>query len=647
VRLPRDEREVSDLAFLQALDSGRKDLAGIRAAAETGDMPSAREALVAHFRTRKRPHWFFDLRDGRRGTLTHAWPSKEQGDPDRADDLLGNRFRLREDDPERVWDFGPDLKWRTAEMRQMGSTAYRLKRGNFFRDLAMAYGRTHRALYAAKFAALMNRWRTDWPLVVDDDFHPETAIMARGDAHDTMTTAHRWMAWMDCLYGGIALAPQVPVETTFGMLKSMWFLASHYLTYARSRYVPANHHLWERGTGPLMFGLMMPEFPDVAQMVQQAIPVIERHAEDSFLSDGGYEERTTAYTISAIRMFLIPLRLASLNGVKLLDREARARLRKCSEMVALLSLPNGAQPDVGDGVADASETAGLLGGTVNLLGSRTAGTVLKSLSLRREILPQDREAVSAAKQRALPRVIHYPDSGYFVARDGWTSRASALALSVPGEGIPNHSHDDALSLQLVIRGVPVIGTPMSELYSLLNKNNRARRQRARGHFYAMTSHNVVLVGGLPARSLEDLVPSWGPDPTPVEIDFSENASSVSVNGAHRAYPDVRVEREVAFRFRKGFTVRDRVEGAESEPHIARWHFEYGVEVQRDGTGFIAKFARGALRVSTSEGGRARLYRDNRWLRRNPARPGEAAPWVLDVKFGGEGKDELETRFEIV
>ena len=44
--------------------------------------------------------------------------------------------------------------------------------------------------------------------------------------------------------------------------------------------------------------------------------------------------------------------------------------------------------------------------------------------------------------------------------------------------------------------------------------------------------------------------------------------------------------------------------------------------------------------------RTRLYRDSRWLKKNPQRPGEPAPWVLDVTFGGAGDDALETEFAI-
>jgi len=104
-----------------------------------------------------------------------------------------------------------------------------------------------------------------------------------------------------------------------------------------------------------------------------------------------------------------------------------------------------------------------------------------------------------------------------------------------------------------------------------------------------------------------------------------------------------------FRHGKGWAVRDRVEGGGGRPHVARWHFEYGVDVTREGDGFVAVRGRARLRVvARSEGkARARLYRDRRWLGRNPLRPGEPAPWVLDVAFGGSGDDLLETRFEIV
>ncbi|MDP6779764.1 MAG: heparinase II/III family protein [Candidatus Latescibacteria bacterium] len=648
--IPRDERIVSDAEFLDALDPKRRDLAPIRRAAARGDLDRARGLLVDHFRTRRRPRWTFDLRDGRRGVVPVGWGGAEMGDPTRADDLLRNRFLIREDDRSVVWDFGPDLKWRTAEMRQLASTAYRFKRGNFFRDLIIAYSRTRRAAYAKKFSELVSRWLADWPLVVGPEFHPDSAILSRADGHDTMTTAHRWIAWLDAIYGGIAFAREVPLETVFGMIKSMWFTAIQYRTYERSKYVPANHHLWERGTAPLIFGIMLPEFPEVRRLVDQAKPVIVRHAGRSFLPDGGYEERTAGYTVSAIQMFLEPLRLARLNRVALLGRRELRALKRCSEVVAHLTLPDGSQPDIGDGLADGPRTAQLLGAATGLLRSEVTAVVAQKLGLKGHVEPEDRKAVAAVRSdRRLPLAVHYPRSGYFAARDGWSKRSSAMALSVPGRGIPNHAHDDALSLQLVVRGEPMIGTPLSELYSYLNRDQRAKRQLVRGHFYAMTSHNVVLVNGEPARSVRSLVSSWGPKPTPVRTEWEAHDRGVRVRCAHRGYPDTRLSREIDFEHKKGWTVRDEVRGAEGKPHIARWHFEYGVEISEEDGCFVAERGRARLEIRFAAEGRcrARLYRDTRWLGKNPMRPGEPAPWVLDVRFGGTGRDWLETEFRIL
>lgn len=271
------------------------------------------------------------------------------------------------------------------------------------------------------------------------------------------------------------------------------------------------------------------------------------------------------------------------------------------------------------------------------------------LRLKGYVRPEDRAALKGVRPKRLPLTVHYPDSGYFVARDGWTPRASAMALSVPGPGIPNHAHDDALSLQLVVRGTPMVGTPMSALYSYLHRNLKAKSRLSLGHFYAMTSHNVTLVGGEPLRSITSLMPTWGPPPTPVETEWEEVAGGVRVVSAHTGYPGVRLSREVVFRHGKGWVVRDRVEGGVGRPHVARWHFEYGVEVRRDGDGLVARRRGVCLRIRVASGGRvrARLYRDSRWLRDNPLHPGEAAPWVLDVTFGGSGDDGLETWFDSI
>ena len=645
--IPRDERKIRDEDVFEALDLSRRDLTQVRRHFEGGDLPAAKAALVEHFRTRRRPRWFFDLRNTGHGPVASSWSGSEGGDLSRADELLENRFSLGSG---KVWDFGKGLKWRTAEMRGRGSPPSSFKRGNFFRFLAAAYRKTGEPKYAVKFAEFVDRWVADWPLVVDEDFGPRGALFSRADGHKAMPTAQRVLCWLDCIYSGIPFSPEVPVETAFRLLRTTWFTALQYRRYEKSPYVPANHHLWERGTAPFLFGTAMPEFPELATLVDQGCPVVARHVEHSFLDDGGYEERTTSYTLSALQMFLVPLRLAALNRVSLLTAGQKRRLRRCLDNLARMAMPHGVPPDIGDGVQGSTQRlARDLAMGAELLGSDVACEVAKRLRLKKHADPDVRRALSRDTSVDLPLTVHYPSSGFFVARDGWSTQASAMALSVPGPGLPNHAHDDALSLQLVVRGVPMVGTPMSALYSYLQQDRyRNRKSLIRGHYHAMTSHNVVLAGGEPIRSVSQLGENWKVEPTPVDTEWCEDDGGVRVASSHRGYPRLKVTREVRFRYRKGWTVRDRVTGKTTQAHVTRWHFEYGVEVTQTDGGFeaCADGVRLGIRLE-GERMRARLYRDNRWLEKNPLRPGESAPWVLDLRFGGTGDDAVETEFTIM
>jgi hypothetical protein len=657
--IPRDERTVTDETFLGTLDPDLPGLTSIHRAMETGDLSTARIALVEHFRRRRAPRWFFDRRVGGRGPIQPPWAEGTGAAVlARADALLDNRFCLLGD---LAWDFGSGLNWYNTEMRGLGSAPSQLKRCNWMRDLALAWRQTRRPEYAGKLAQLIDCWLADWPLVVDEDFGPDDAIFCRGDSHKAMPTAFRVISWLDVLYSGVLFAPQVPVNTTFSLLKSMWFTALQYRRYVGSQYRPANHHLWERGTAPFVFGTMLPEFPEVAVLADQGRPVVCRHAGGSFLADGTYEERSTSYTMAALRMFAIPERLARLNRAALLDRSGRAVLRRCGETLASLVLPDGSLPDIGDGRPSAG-VAAMLGTMATVFGGRASGRVCRSLGLLSQVTGEDRTALRLPSRRPLPAVSHLPASGYFVARDNWRPDASAMSFSVPGPGIIyNHAHDDPLHLQILVRGVPIIGTPLTELYSYLNQD-RMFGTRRRGHFFAMSSHNLVLVHGRPARSEESLAPrtSWGAVPIPVDLRRRRLPDGVRAVGSHTGYPGYHLARSVTFRHGKGWEIVDRVSVGEPEAgapaqragtrtHLARWHFEYGVEVSAEDGEYVARRGGVGLRISVEGPGKVapRLYRDENWLGRNPLRPGAPAPWMLDVRFGRGGDAELTTVMEIL
>ena len=83
--------------------------------------------------------------------------------------------------------------------------------------------------------------------------------------------------------------------------------------------------------------------------------------------------------------------------------------------------------------------------------------------------------------------------------------------------------------------------------------------------------------------------------------------------------------------------------------IQRWHFEYGVDIEKSDIGFIATKGSACLAISFHSKSQlsARAYRNEHWMPKS-VRPGdEPAPWVLDIQFGGSDHDCIMTDFHIV
>ncbi len=60
---PRPGPRMTDEAFFANLDLTRPELRAVAQAVAANDLPAAKQALLAHFRARERPRWWFDQRD--------------------------------------------------------------------------------------------------------------------------------------------------------------------------------------------------------------------------------------------------------------------------------------------------------------------------------------------------------------------------------------------------------------------------------------------------------------------------------------------------------------------------------------------------------------------------------------------------------
>lgn len=309
--LPRCEADFTDAEFLAEFDLDRPELKAVRKAVDGGDIDTAREALVQHFKTRKRPYWLFDLRNGQKGHVSHLWHTNLCCDKTehkkRADLLLQNRFTIA---PYMELDLGKKLNWTKPEYRQSGIPGSFLKCSHFLRDLAVVHGETRNPVYAEKFSELVSKWIRDWPFECDDDFNGDGFIFSKRFAYQTMPTAHRLLNMITSLQSGIAYAPQVAPETAFALIKSLWFTATAYAPLEKIAYNHTNHHILATCHLPAVMAMYFPETPRLRAMFETARSHGRRHIEKSFLSDRGYVERSSKYAMITLEMFLAPLHIA-------------------------------------------------------------------------------------------------------------------------------------------------------------------------------------------------------------------------------------------------------------------------------------------------------------------------------------------------
>jgi hypothetical protein len=649
--LPRHQTEFSDTDFLAEFDLSWRSLAGVKRALADSDIEAARRALVQHFRDRRTPHWIFDLRDGRRGSVAHLWPATLRCDRDaglaRAHLALANRLQLG---PDMALDFGPRLDWCGEDTRSLQVPGNCFKCCHFLRDLAVAHAATRKAVYAEKFAELVARWLVDWPFELDADFTGEQMIFSQYYGEKSMPTGQRLFNWATCLYSGIAFAPQVPQSVTFGLLKAMWFASAAYAHFQRSVFGCNNHHIMRTCNVPAVMAMFFPETPRLQELLTLARTNLAEHAEHSFLSDGGYLERSSAYGAVTVEMFLAPLAIAKLNRVRLMSRSHQAIVRRAVELLGLTALPSGHLPPVGDGTPPPPErTASLLGLARVACGGEIAATIIRRLHLGRYLLPDLRPSRDEGAA-ALSRAARFPATGIAVIRSGWSPRATALSMTIPDAENQSvgHAHDDALSFCLEVAGRPFIWLPANELYLHVNAPQH-RGQPARGYSYSSLAKNVVLVGGQPAAGPEELADAWGVPTPAVTSNLEVGPSQTVLAASYTAADGTGVSRQATFGRRRGWRLDDRVTGTGKRRHLALCHFDYGVEVSPLDDGVLAERDGVQLRIQLTTDSKMalRLRRNRKWLSPNLARRDQPYPWVLEIRFGGDGDDTLAWTFEEV
>ena len=311
--------------------------------------------------------------------------------------------------------------------------------------------------------------------------------------------------------------------------------------------------------------------------------VLETEIEVQVYEEGTDFESAVPYHRLVTELFLASARLAELQR-RPLSENYRAKLQAMVEFLLAVTRPDGRMPVIGDcddgrlhifsrfGAMDPQYGRHLIAPAARLLDRAEwlawAGPAASWEAAWWGFDPAS--AVPGGNRAPLPAARIFPESGIAVGRGG----AHYLAITngaVGTRGFGNHKHNELLSFEYHLDGVPVIVDPGSYVYT--------SDAEARNLFRSTAYHNTVVVDGAEQNEIN---PEWifrlFEKSNPEHIEFAEQGDWLRYRGRHHGYErlesPVTHERLFLLNRRDGvLLIEDRLSGA--GVHDLQWHFHLG------------------------------------------------------------------------
>jgi uncharacterized heparinase superfamily protein len=522
---------------------------------------------------------------------------------------FGPRLPWHEDfKTRRVWPLRYSENFEVSEFDKPSDVKvpWELSRCQHFTRLGQAYWLTNDERYAREFVAEVSDWIDENP-------------WGRGvNWVSTMDVALRAISW---IWGFHFFAESRACEEPgfrSRLLRSLYLHGEHIATHLEQAPVNGNHYVSD-GAGLVFLGCFFRSTRKGHAWRDNGRAIVIGEMQAQVSEDGVDFEASTAYHGLVLELFLTAYQLLGLNGETIPAAEWQ-RLERMCEFVEAYTKPNGRVPLVGD--AD--------DGCVQILGSHVIGDHRHLLSTGAVLFGRvdfkraagrlwhesfwllGPEAVDLFARLPEPidprRSKAFPAGGFFVLRDGDTHLFIDCG-NVGMRGTGGHGHNDILSFELVLDGMPIVTDSGAYLYTA----SREWRNR----FRSTAFHGTIQVDGEEVNRFVGPDALWQlrNDATPYGVSFTHEARVDRFLGAHDGYrrlPDpVRVTREaVLMRGESVVAFADTIEG--TAQHVVVWRFplEPGLQV-------------------AFNGGDVRFERDGavRWLL--PITGAESLRWTLE------------------
>ena len=489
----------------------------------------------------------------------------------------------------REWpmEYSPTMEYSELDRPTDVKVPWELSRCQHFAVLGQAYWLTGDERFAREYVSEIDNWiaRNPWG-------HGVNWICA-------MDVALRAISWIWGFYFFAGSEACAPTAFRGRMLRSLYLHGEWVASHLEKGPVNGNHYLSD-AAGLVFLGTFFKRTARGREWLAagRAIALDEMLLQVS--ADGVDFEASTAYHRLVMELFLTSYQLMRVHG-ETIPAEQWTRLERMAEFVEAYVKPDGLAPLVGD--AD--------DGRVQILGRQpigdhryllsTGAVLFERADFKRGAGAFHEEsfwmlgpAGAAAFDRlspasAPPASRAFDEGGYYVLRHGATHVFIDCA-NVGMRGIGGHGHNDILSFELVLDGMPIVTDCGAYLYTA----SREWRNR----FRSTAFHASIEVDGEEVNRFigPDFLWMLRDDAVPADCAFGRAPDHDWFRGSHLGYErlpsPVRVTRAIAMSTREPVVaIGDTLAGHGT--HEVVWRFPLDPDVHAGIDGAPVRFTRGS------------------------------------------------------
>lgn len=547
-------KEMADVVF-PALTEKIPEVLECKKAYKSNNQQEALNKLLAYFRQRSTPRWFFSHHDQEllANGLRKNFPEQVTQHIRSADLLLSGKISWAGQD--QPCGFPPD--W--FEQKKDEEYNEFLNRHPFLFDLGIAYWCTKDEKYARAYTVLM----TDF---IDKEGFPDipwyrTKNMTWGPGPwnllNTGIRIKNWLASLEFFLDSPSLSGDLLVRLLYSLMQHRAVL--RYISPEIWSNADHNHYLMEM-QGLLTLALMVPELNWTATADREfAQAQLERMRLAQVLEDGVQCEQTPGYHFGCIEWFGEPMLLGRLNDFPF-SNDYIQNLRKMIEFATHITRPDGTLAPFGDSwplkFTSTFALAGYLMPDAGLPFPGNPDPRLYLLAGGRLPTPD-----ASAKPR-FPLTAEFPKAGYYMMRSSWDVSALFLVLR-NGSSKPGHCHADHLSFDLSAYGAPLIIEPGANDY---------QESPERRYFKSSAARNALTVDG---KSSMEYLDRWTWKETP-RIGCSgllSDKNGLTISAWHEGFNPIRCTRKITFVANRFWMIEDTLTNLNQNEVSLYFHFQ--------------------------------------------------------------------------